>query len=132
MLICPNCERDATGLLPVYGYCPTCTRRQDERNATVLARLKESPEVESVDNLDGTFTHTFLFHDHNGNCVCHGCRYHCEDSADKFSVCGHGEWCQVCHEHEAVRGSCEKCDPCNKCKRSGPLHKEEIIEIGCR
>ncbi len=122
MLICPNCERDETELLPLYGYCPPCTRRREAKENTISEKLRKSPEVRTVENRDGTFTHTFLFHFHAGNCVCHTCRYHC-------SVCGDGEWCETCHEHKTVRGSCEKCDPCGKCERNGPLRKEATIEI---
>ena len=34
--------------------------------------------------------------------------------------CGRGNFCDVCHKHDAPRGECKKCPPCPACGRPSP------------
>jgi len=33
--------------------------------------------------------------------------------------CGYNELCDVCHKHDAPRGSCPECPRCETCEREG-------------
>ncbi len=48
---------------------------------------------------------------HSGNCVRDAVVYGCRK-------CGRGNFCDVCHDHDAPRGECRKCpDACPACER---------------
>lgn len=49
---------------------------------------------------------TSAVHSENGNCW--SVAYKCEE-------CGIGVLCDVCHEHDEVRGDCDECVPCAAC-----------------
>ncbi len=43
----------------------------------------------------------------------------CWERTYRCAECGVGEFCDVCHEHDAPRGECHKCPPCRACEASG-------------
>lgn len=47
-------------------------------------------------------------HNLEGNCWDHSATYECD-------VCGAGNLCDVCHEHESARGDCPDCKRCKTC-----------------
>jgi hypothetical protein len=47
-------------------------------------------------------------HNNKGNCWATRIVYACRR-------CGNGELCDVCHTHEAPRGTCKKCPDCPAC-----------------
>ena len=36
--------------------------------------------------------------------------------------CGRGNFCDVCHKHDAPRGECKKCPPCLACAKAHAIH----------
>gem|GEM_PF-4469323 len=40
----------------------------------------------------------------------------CWERAYRCRKCGTGEMCDVCHDHDAPRGECRACKPCDACQ----------------
>lgn len=51
-------------------------------------------------------------HLNNGNCRRQDYVFNCLS-------CGVGNLCDVCHEHDELRGECEQCDTCPACDAEG-------------